>query len=274
MRTERASVAEHPPLVPQAIAWPPHGDRAGGSRPARAGTRADPATAGLAVDGAAIRRPHADYFCIHGGELGADGFEPFARPPRGTASRRAKDPLALAARQPHRGNRRGAVVRSRRAAASWTSAAFRRPTSGRSAPRPRRVGRGPRPGRLVEGAPRCDGAAWPAVPSAAADCGTCSTRSSVPPTPSGCGWRPCPIRKRPADAWWRSRAGVKEFMYAWLELVYAWAEGDDPARSPRAPPRFSRKSAQNRRGAPMKCPQSPLVADRGRRRHPDSRRSR
>ncbi len=29
------------------------------------------------------------------------------------------------------------------------------------------------------------------------------------------------------ENWWRSRAGVKEFMYAWLELVYARAEADD-----------------------------------------------
>ena len=29
------------------------------------------------------------------------------------------------------------------------------------------------------------------------------------------------------EAWWRSRSGVKDFMYSWLELIYAWAEGDD-----------------------------------------------
>jgi hypothetical protein len=29
------------------------------------------------------------------------------------------------------------------------------------------------------------------------------------------------------DSWWRSRRGVKTFMYAWLEMIYAWAEGDD-----------------------------------------------
>ncbi len=28
------------------------------------------------------------------------------------------------------------------------------------------------------------------------------------------------------ENWWRSRRGVKEFMFAWLELVYLWAEGD------------------------------------------------
>jgi hypothetical protein len=28
------------------------------------------------------------------------------------------------------------------------------------------------------------------------------------------------------DAWWRSRRGVKDFMYAWLELIYAWTEGE------------------------------------------------
>ncbi len=29
------------------------------------------------------------------------------------------------------------------------------------------------------------------------------------------------------NAWWRSRDGVKDFMYSWLELIYAWVEGDD-----------------------------------------------
>jgi hypothetical protein len=28
------------------------------------------------------------------------------------------------------------------------------------------------------------------------------------------------------DNWWRSRRGVKDFMYAWLELIYAWTGGD------------------------------------------------
>lgn len=31
------------------------------------------------------------------------------------------------------------------------------------------------------------------------------------------------------ESWWRSRQGVKEFMFSWLELMYAWTEGD---RSP------------------------------------------
>jgi hypothetical protein len=30
------------------------------------------------------------------------------------------------------------------------------------------------------------------------------------------------------DAWWRSREGVKEFMYAWLELIYARTYGEQP----------------------------------------------
>ena len=32
----------------------------------------------------------------------------------------------------------------------------------------------------------------------------------------------------PAAAWWRTRAGVKDFMYAWLELIYAWRQGGGP----------------------------------------------
>lgn len=31
----------------------------------------------------------------------------------------------------------------------------------------------------------------------------------------------------PPACWWKTRAGVKEFMYAWLELLYAWCHGDD-----------------------------------------------
>jgi hypothetical protein len=34
------------------------------------------------------------------------------------------------------------------------------------------------------------------------------------------------------DNWWRSREGVKAFMYGWLELIYAWAEGDDARPAP------------------------------------------
>lgn len=30
-----------------------------------------------------------------------------------------------------------------------------------------------------------------------------------------------------ATAWWRSRSGVKDFMYAWLDLAYTWCAGDD-----------------------------------------------
>jgi hypothetical protein len=38
-----------------------------------------------------------------------------------------------------------------------------------------------------------------------------------------------------ATAWWRSRSGVKDFMYAWLDLAYAWCAGDDaPAVQPSA----------------------------------------
>jgi hypothetical protein len=33
-------------------------------------------------------------------------------------------------------------------------------------------------------------------------------------------------------SWWRSRSGVKDFMFSWLELVYAWAEGDDAREVP------------------------------------------
>lgn len=29
------------------------------------------------------------------------------------------------------------------------------------------------------------------------------------------------------NAWWRSRNGVKDFMFSWLKLIYAWAGGND-----------------------------------------------
>lgn len=39
----------------------------------------------------------------------------------------------------------------------------------------------------------------------------------------------------PPDSWWKTRTGVKEFMFAWLELLYAWCHGDDaPAPQPSA----------------------------------------
>jgi hypothetical protein len=33
-------------------------------------------------------------------------------------------------------------------------------------------------------------------------------------------------------SWWRSRPGVKAFMYAWLELAYAWAVPGNSRRHP------------------------------------------
>ena len=30
----------------------------------------------------------------------------------------------------------------------------------------------------------------------------------------------------PLESWWRTRRGVKEFMYAWLELLYTWGRGE------------------------------------------------
>jgi len=33
-------------------------------------------------------------------------------------------------------------------------------------------------------------------------------------------------------SWWRSREGVKDFMYAWLDLFYAWAEGENAGPLP------------------------------------------
>jgi hypothetical protein len=35
-----------------------------------------------------------------------------------------------------------------------------------------------------------------------------------------------------AQNWWRSRWGVKEFMYAWLELGYAWTSSGNPQPRP------------------------------------------
>ncbi len=44
----------------------------------------------------------------------------------------------------------------------------------------------------------------------------------------GLKWLPEP--ESPVNAWWRSRHGVKDFMYNWLALIYAWA-GEQPARA-------------------------------------------
>ena len=41
-------------------------------------------------------------------------------------------------------------------------------------------------------------------------------RIVAPPTPHG-------VERN----WWRSRDGVKDFMFAWLGLVYAWSEGEN-----------------------------------------------
>jgi hypothetical protein len=40
-------------------------------------------------------------------------------------------------------------------------------------------------------------------------------RISAPPIPQGY-----------EVNWWRSRWGIKDFMYAWLSLIYAWCEGE------------------------------------------------
>ena len=44
---------------------------------------------------------------------------------------------------------------------------------------------------------------------------------------------------RPND-WWRSRTGVKDFMYAWLELIYARTVGDDHRPRPEGAAAFQR----------------------------------
>ncbi len=36
----------------------------------------------------------------------------------------------------------------------------------------------------------------------------------------------------PMGCWWRSRGGVKDFMYAWLELGYAWVAGESAGPYP------------------------------------------
>jgi hypothetical protein len=41
--------------------------------------------------------------------------------------------------------------------------------------------------------------------------------------------------------WWRSRVGVKGFMYCWLELMYAWAEGDDARPLPAGAAEFQKE---------------------------------
>ena len=39
------------------------------------------------------------------------------------------------------------------------------------------------------------------------------------------------------DSWWRTRTGVKDFMYAWLQLLYAWCQGRENGDSPHLPER-------------------------------------
>ena len=68
---------------------------------------------------------------------------------------------------------------------------------------------------------------WPAVRSAAAGCGTCSTRSSVRPTPARAAGVPARSRSAASKAGGGAERGVKEFMYGWLELIYAWLKGDE-----------------------------------------------
>jgi hypothetical protein len=46
---------------------------------------------------------------------------------------------------------------------------------------------------------------------------------------------PLPDPASTAKGWWRSQSGVKDLMYAWLDLAYAWWMGDDaPAAQPSA----------------------------------------
>ena len=42
------------------------------------------------------------------------------------------------------------------------------------------------------------------------------------------------------DNWWRSRNGVKAFMFSWLDLFYAWAKGDAPHPLPADAATFQR----------------------------------
>ncbi len=41
------------------------------------------------------------------------------------------------------------------------------------------------------------------------------------------------------NRWWRSRNGVKDLMFAWLSMVYVWTEGENrPASTPRSAAQF------------------------------------
>jgi hypothetical protein len=41
-----------------------------------------------------------------------------------------------------------------------------------------------------------------------------------------------------AERWWRSRTGVKDFMYAWLDLAYTWTDRGSPRPCPPNAARF------------------------------------
>jgi hypothetical protein len=43
------------------------------------------------------------------------------------------------------------------------------------------------------------------------------------------------------ENWWKSRAGVKEFMYGWLELIYGWSGGDKDCRHPTGAAEFQQE---------------------------------
>ena len=63
------------------------------------------------------------------------------------------------------------------------------------------------------------------------------------------------------ESWWRSRGGVKEFMYGWLGLIYAWAKGDEARPRPVGAAAFQRKSALELARRPHETPAVSLLAD-------------
>ena len=212
-----------------------------------------------------------DCFCIHGSELGVDGFEVFEQAAAWHhGARGAKDPLAPAANHAHRGDRRGAVVR----ADLPERVGQARRAAGRCLPDPRRGRR-----RLEEAHAMED---WLKEHPGATVSLACSPFSSGrlryvfnkvigPADAERVRLRSCPILDRRIETWWRSRKGVKDFMYAWLELIYAWAEGDDARPVPAGAAAFQQEIRDHhRRGCPMKRP-SAAGGWSSPRRHPDSR---
>ncbi len=168
----------------------------------------------------------ADYYCLHGGEMGVEGYEPFDRAARWQG--KAAGTVLLLTPCTRRIVEIGAVR-------SFEQTCRSELAKRKIAPANIEVIDAQAQNAWQEASAL---STWLKQHPQATVCLSCTTLASGrlryvfdkvlgPDDSRRVGFELSFDPDRPPDAWWRSRAGVKDFMYGWLELLWAWRRGDD-----------------------------------------------